>query len=162
MGFSLKGRYAIVTGANRGLGFEIAKAYVMSGAGVLLCARDGEELEAAALRIGDLTESRDLVSWESGDVSDPEDVKRIVDSALKHFPTLDILVNNAGVYGPKGEIERVDWEDWIKAIQINLFGSVMMVRAVLPHFKKLGHGKIVQLSGGGATNHRHRLSSDIA
>jgi 3-oxoacyl-[acyl-carrier protein] reductase len=70
-----------------------------------------------------------------------------------------ILVNNAGVYGPKGEIESIDWVDWIRAIEINIFGSILMSRAVLPHFKTQGYGKIIQLSGGGATSPMPRLSA---
>jgi NAD(P)-dependent dehydrogenase (short-subunit alcohol dehydrogenase family) len=70
-----------------------------------------------------------------------------------------ILVNNAGVYGPKGEIEFIEWVDWIRAIEINIFGSILMSRAVLPHFKMQHYGKIIQLSGGGATSPMPRLSA---
>jgi 3-oxoacyl-[acyl-carrier protein] reductase len=68
-------------------------------------------------------------------------------------------VNNAGVYGPKGEIESVDWSEWVAAMQINVFGSVLMSRAVLPHFKRQRYGKVIQLSGGGATSPMPRISA---
>ena len=55
---------------------------------------------------------------------------------LKFLGGCHILINNAGIYGPKGEIESVNWKDWMKAIEINLFGSVLMCRSLLPHFKK--------------------------
>ncbi len=61
-----------------------------------------------------------------------------------------------------GPIEDVDWDDWVRAIEINLFGSVLMCRAVLPHFKAQRYGKIMQLSGGGATNPLPRISAYAA
>ena len=73
-----------------------------------------------------------------------------------------MLVNNAGVYGPKGTIDEVEWEAWAEAIRVNLLGSVLMARAVLPHFKARRYGKIVQLSGGGATAPLPRISAYAA
>jgi 3-oxoacyl-[acyl-carrier protein] reductase len=75
---------------------------------------------------------------------------------------LQILVNNAGVYGPLGLIEDVDWDAWVHAIEVNLFGSILMCRALLPHFRAARYGKIVQLSGGGATNPLPRISAYAA
>ncbi len=75
---------------------------------------------------------------------------------------MHVLVNNAGVYGPLGSIEEIDWQAWVQAIEINLFGSILMCRALLPHFKSSRYGKIVQLSGGGATNPLPRISAYAA
>jgi NAD(P)-dependent dehydrogenase (short-subunit alcohol dehydrogenase family) len=58
--------------------------------------------------------------------------------------------STTGVAGPIGTLESVDWGEWMRAIEINLFGSVLLSRAVLSHFKQAGYGKIIQLSGGGA------------
>jgi NAD(P)-dependent dehydrogenase (short-subunit alcohol dehydrogenase family) len=80
------------------------------------------------------------------------DVDQLLAVAGKLFPSLHILVNNAGVYGPKGAIEEVAWEEWVRAIEINLFGSILMCRAVLPCFKAQRYGKIIQLSGGGSAS----------
>jgi NAD(P)-dependent dehydrogenase (short-subunit alcohol dehydrogenase family) len=99
---------------------------------------------------------------EAGDVSKADDAGRLVDRALGAFPRLDILVNNAGVYGPKGRIEEVDWQEWVRAMEINLLGSILMCRAVLPPFKAQRYGKIIQLSGGGATNPLPRISAYAA
>ena len=71
-------------------------------------------------------------------------------------------MNNAGVYGPKGPIEEIDWSEWVQAIQINLFGTVLMCRTIIPHFRSRGYGKIINLSGGGATNALPRLSAYAA
>jgi NAD(P)-dependent dehydrogenase (short-subunit alcohol dehydrogenase family) len=86
-------------------------------------------------------------------------VTDLVGVTLEEFPELSILVNNAGIYGPKGRLEETDWTEWVDAININLLGSVFMCRELLPHFRRRGYGKIIQLSGGGATNPLPRLSS---
>jgi NAD(P)-dependent dehydrogenase (short-subunit alcohol dehydrogenase family) len=158
----LDNRTAIITGANQGLGLAIASAYVKAGASVLLCARDEAKLEEAQKFLSALRSPNRSVIIQAADVSKPEDVKRIVAAALKHFPQLHILVNNAGVYGPLGKIEDVDWENWRHAVDINLFGSILMCREVLPHFKSHHYGKIIQLSGGGATNPLPRISAYAA
>jgi NAD(P)-dependent dehydrogenase (short-subunit alcohol dehydrogenase family) len=159
---ALQGRTAIITGANQGLGLAIARAYVDAGASVLLCARDQDLLEQARAEVAAFATSDQIVLAQTADVSKPSDVKRVVDMAVRRFPPVQILVNNAGVYGPKGLIEDVDWDEWVKAIEINLFGSILMCRALLPHFKAQRYGKIVQLSGGGATNPLPRISAYAA
>src|SRR5262249_33663435 len=78
------------------------------------------------------------------------------------FPQVHVLVNNAGIYGPMGPFETCDWFEWTRAIEINLFGSVLPCRALLPHFKAHGYGKIIQLSRGGATNPLPRLRAYAA
>jgi len=162
MFYSLEGRAAIITGASQGLGFAIAEAYVKAGASVLLCARNPELLEKAREELSAVSGPNQKVVAHSADVSKTAEVEQVVESALQAFSRLHILVNNAGVYGPIGPIEQVDWQAWVKAIEINLFGSVLMCRAVLPHFKSHRYGKIVQLSGGGATSPLPRISAYAA
>jgi NAD(P)-dependent dehydrogenase (short-subunit alcohol dehydrogenase family) len=154
----LRGRAAIITGANQGLGLAIARAYVEAGASVLLCARDAAKLDEAAASLG----SPERVIAEAADVSSERDVERIVRRAVDAFGRVHVLVNNAGIYGPLGPIDDVDWREWVRAIEINLLGSVLMCRAVVPHMREHGYGKIVQLSGGGATNPLPRISAYAA
>jgi NAD(P)-dependent dehydrogenase (short-subunit alcohol dehydrogenase family) len=158
----LDGRSAIITGASQGLGKAIAAAYLREGANVVICARDKEMLEATAKELAPLAAPGRQVIAQACDVSKPADVQDLVGSAILAFPELDIVVNSAGIYGPKGTIEDVDWADWVKAIEINLYGTVLLARAIVPHLKKLGRGKFVQLSGGGATNPLPRLSAYAA
>jgi NAD(P)-dependent dehydrogenase (short-subunit alcohol dehydrogenase family) len=158
----LEGRAAIITGASQGLGSAIARAYVKAGASVLLCARDVKMLEQAREEVMALATSGQKVAAQAADVSQCAEVESLIGMALRLFPQLHILVNNAGVYGPMGPIEEVNWDAWIKAVEINLLGSVLMCRAVLPHFKRHHHGKIVQISGGGATNPLPRISAYAA
>jgi NAD(P)-dependent dehydrogenase (short-subunit alcohol dehydrogenase family) len=158
----LQGKVAIVTGANQGMGLEIAKRYASAGANLMLCARNKNLLEGATHEVAKLAKIGQKIFCQEADVSKELDVNRLVTNTISRLGGCHILVNNAGVYGPKGEIENVDWTDWIRAIEINLFGSILMSRAVLPHFKIQRYGKIIQLSGGGAANPMPRLSAYAA
>jgi 3-oxoacyl-[acyl-carrier protein] reductase len=82
-----------------------------------------------------------------------------VNLAIKKFKKVDILINNAAIHGPTGPIENISWRDWSKTIKINLYGSVLMCKALIPHFKKKNKGKIIQLSGGGAASPLPFISS---
>src|SRR5450759_1284684 len=162
MPYDLTGRAAIVTGASQGLGLAIARAYVAAGARVAICGRDELVLSAARRELEGLAGDPKRVVSEIADVAEEADVQRLVARALAEFGRVDILVNNAGVYGPLGAIEEIDWAAWVRAIEINLLGSVLLCRALLPHFKKNRYGKIIQLSGGGATNPLPRISAYAA
>lgn len=151
MNWSLEYRAAVITGANQGLGETIARAYVEAGASLFICARDEEKLFKVQDQLRGLCSPGQKVEAMRADVAKREDVERVASRALDVFPDVQILVNNAGVYGPKGRIEDVDWDTWVDAIEINLFGSILLTRAFLPHFRKNKYGKIIQLSGGGAT-----------
>jgi NAD(P)-dependent dehydrogenase (short-subunit alcohol dehydrogenase family) len=147
----LEGRAALITGGSQGLGLAIADAYVAAGAKVVLSGRSPDALGAAEQRLARSAGAGQRVLTYCGDVSRADEVEALVGFAIDAFPELDILVNNAGIYGPKGLSEEVDWHEWVRAIEINLFGSVLVARAVLPHLKRRGYGKVIQLSGGGAT-----------
>jgi len=156
---NLAGRQAIITGANQGFGLEIARKFVFAGADLMLCARNASMLEEACGELVGMASSGQKIVTQVADVSVESDVRSVVAQTLKLLGGCQILVNNAGVYGPKGEIESVEWADWMKAIEINVYGSVLMTRAVLPHFKAQGYGKLIQVSGGGATNPLPRISA---
>ena len=158
----LSGRSAIITGASQGLGKAIAQAYIKAGANVYLCARNESVLAEAKKELLESASARQLVFALTADVAKFEDCNRLVEAAISAFNRIDILVNNAGIYGPKGLLEDVDWAAWTKAIEINLYGPLLMYRAILPHFKANSYGKIVNLSGGGATNPLPRLSAYAA
>ena len=151
MSNSLSGRTAIITGANQGLGRVIAGAYVQAGANLMLCARDEGKLAEVTAELRGQCNPGQRVEAIRVDVSNKNQVDQLVSTALSAFPQIHILVNNAGVYGPKGPIEDVDWDEWVQAIEINLLGSILTARALLPHFRSNRYGKIIQLSGGGAT-----------
>jgi NAD(P)-dependent dehydrogenase (short-subunit alcohol dehydrogenase family) len=163
MSGALDGRTALITGASQGLGLEIARAYLAAGvAGLCICGRDADTLKRAADELEQVAGPAQQVLAEVADVSNAADVERLVEDATGALGEITILVSNAGVYGPKGTIEQADWSEWTRAIEINLFGSVLPARALVPHFRRRGYGKIVQLSGGGATAPLPGLSSYAA
>jgi len=158
----LSGRSALVTGASHGLGLEIARRFVAAGASVCICARSAADLESAAEQLREFASGGARILARTADVSDAGDVAALTGAALERFGQLEILVNNAGVYGPMGPIEDVDWEAWVAAIKINLLGSVLVARALVPHFKARRYGKIIQLAGGGATAPMPQISAYAA
>ena len=162
MPFSLAGRSALITGANQGLGLAIARAYVQAGASVMMCARDEALLARARDEVAALARPDQRVLALRADVSSPADVEALVAATVAQLDAFQVLVNNAGVYGPMGSIDEVDWSEWTRAMDININGSVLPLRAVLPHFRQQRYGKVVQLSGGGATNPLPRITAYAA
>jgi NAD(P)-dependent dehydrogenase (short-subunit alcohol dehydrogenase family) len=162
-GKPLAGRSAVITGANQGLGRAIAEHFVRAGASVLLTARGADLLERTAAEIAPLaTLPGQQVRARVADVSREADCNATAVQALAELGNPCVLVNNAGVYGPFGLIEENDWSEWVKAIEINLFGTILMCRALLPHMRAAKYGKIINLSGGGATAPLPRISSYAA
>lgn len=163
MSSPLAGRTALITGGTQGLGLEIARAYLEAGiGGICICGRDPATLKRATAELGRVSGPGQRVLGEVADVSAPADVERLVANTLGELGGLTILVSNAGIYGPMGAVVDTDWSAWVQTVEINLFGPVLLARAVAPHFARRGYGKIVQLSGGGATGPLPRLSAYAA
>ena len=157
----LKNLNALITGGSQGLGRAIAESYLREGANVVLCARSAKDLIATgddlATQFPDQT-----VSIKTCDVSDETQVNELIEFALDELGSVDALVLNAGVYGPMGPTESVSLDEWRRAMDINLYGVLLPCRAMIPHFKKAGRGKIIVLSGGGATNPLPNISAYAA
>jgi 3-oxoacyl-[acyl-carrier protein] reductase len=147
----LAGRNAIVTGASLGLGAEIAEQFAAAGASLMLCARNAAELEAQRKRLAAAYPKSRILAHRA-DISDRSDVDALFAAVASELGKLDIVVNNAGVYGPMGSIDAIDWDEWVQAIAINLTGVVYCSRKAVEAFKPNRYGKIINLSGGGATN----------
>jgi NAD(P)-dependent dehydrogenase (short-subunit alcohol dehydrogenase family) len=145
----LAGKAAIITGAGRGIGRAIALAFAHEGADVLVASRTLSEIAETAE--GARALGRHALAL-SVDVSSRDEVERMVAHALEEFGKVDILVNNAGIYGPIGPLVDNNPERWLETIGINLSGSFFCTRAVLPFMIRQQCGKIINLSGGGATS----------
>jgi NAD(P)-dependent dehydrogenase (short-subunit alcohol dehydrogenase family) len=146
----MSARRVLVTGASQGIGLTIAHAFAALGDDVAICARSEAALAAAASELrARHPEAR--IHARAADVGSEGSVDALVDDVVATFGGLDVLIANAGVYGPKGAIEDVDWEAWVDAIRINLLGVVYCARRALPALRRSERGKIVILSGGGAT-----------
>ena len=151
-GINFRNKVTIITGASQGLGFEIAKSFAKLGSNLVICARNQCLLKKSLKKLKTYIGNKQKIIAFKADISNQRDTFRLVKKTLKEFKKIDVLINNAGVLGPKGKVEEISWKKWIRATEINLFGSVLMCRAVLPYFKKVKRGKIIQLSGAGALN----------
>jgi NAD(P)-dependent dehydrogenase (short-subunit alcohol dehydrogenase family) len=157
----LKERNSLITGASQGLGKVIARHFLREGARVVLCARNADDLAATKAELArEFPDSKILAR--PCDVSNETQVNELVAFSLQQLGFLHVLVLNAGIYGPMGPTESVDLAEWRRALDINLFGILLPCRALIPHFKKAGQGKIVVLSGGGATNPLPNISAYAA
>jgi 3-oxoacyl-[acyl-carrier protein] reductase len=143
MDLQLKGKTALVMAASKGLGKACATALAMEGADVVIGARDRDTLEKTADEIRSLGRGRVLAV--STDVNKREEAERIVAAAISEFGRIDILVNNAG--GPPfGKFESFDEAAWQSAFELTLLSTVRSCRLVIPHLKKTGSGRIINIT----------------
>jgi len=157
----LKNANALITGGSQGLGRVIAEHFLREGANIVLCARGEKELLAARNELAKKFPAQKVVA-KTCDVSNEAQVNGLVAFTMEKLGALNALVLNAGIYGPMGPTESVNLEEWRRAMDINLYGVLLPCRAIIPHFKKSGRGKIIILSGGGATNPLPNISAYAA
>jgi 3-oxoacyl-[acyl-carrier protein] reductase len=178
----LKNLNALITGGSQGLGKVIAGHFLREGANVVLCARSEKDLTATRDELAGQFPAQKVLA-KPCDVADESQVNELISFTLRELGSLQALVLNAGIYGPMGPTESVPLAEWRRAIDINLFGVLLPCRAVIPHFKSefcrsrgdeaqtqtksetphvVSYGKIIVLSGGGATNPLPNISSYAA
>lgn len=155
----LKNKVAMITGAGRGIGKAIAEGFAKEGADVALIARTEAELNRTAETIRAIGRRVFLIQ---ADISNPVSVENFVKAILNEFGQIDILVNNAGIQGPIGILTENNSKEWTHTISVNLFGTFFCMKAVLPHMIERRQGKIINLSGGGATAPRPNFSAYAA
>ncbi len=143
----LKDKVAIVTGAGRGLGKEIACALAEAGADAVLVARTHDEIKAVGTEVTNLGRKALVVP---ADVSAEKQVNQMVQKAIAQFGRVDILVNNAG--GPlksyRTRVLDLTLSDWQAVFDVNVFGTFLCCQAVLPHMMKQKGGVIINISSG--------------
>jgi 3-oxoacyl-[acyl-carrier protein] reductase len=138
--FGLKGRTAIVAASSKGLGKASALALAREGANVTICARGEGQLEASAQEIHEQTGAEVLAV--QADLTDAAAIERVVASTVERFGGVDVLVNNSG--GPAvGQFGELTDEDWRTGFEIVTLGFVRFTRAVIPHMREQGWGRIV-------------------
>ena len=152
----LDGQTAVITGAGRGIGRAIALAYAGEGANLALAARSESELGEVAAAVSDLGAEAIAVPT---DVTSQEDTERLAQKVVERFGRIDVLVNNAGISGPVGPLQGNDIADWVNTITVNLTGTFLVCRAVIPVMLEQRGGKIINLSGAGATNAWSNMSA---
>jgi 3-hydroxybutyrate dehydrogenase len=140
----LKGKWALVTGSTSGIGLGIARALAAQGANITLNGF-GAAAEIAQLRSALAEEFGVQVGFNGADMSVPTQIREMVDAAARAHGTVDILVNNAGIQHTAPVDDFAD-ERWDAVIAINLSSSFHAVKAVLPHMKRRGWGRIVNIA----------------
>ena len=146
MDLGLQDKVAIITGGSYGIGKAAALSMAKEGARVVLVARRPDVLEEAVLDIKTATEGVALPV--QGDVSDKETAERVVKTALDAFGRVDILVNNAGASMAKS-FEEVSDDDWEFDFDLKVWGAVRFIRAVVPEMRKVGGGRIINVTNLG-------------
>ena len=152
----LDGQIAVITGAGRGIGRAIALAYAREGAKLALAARNETELQETVSAASDLGAESIAVPT---DVTSQDATERLARRVVEQFGRIDVLVNNAGSSGPIGPLEGNDVADWINTITVNLTGTFLVCRAVIPVMLEQSAGRIINLSGAGATNAWSNMSA---
>jgi len=136
---SLEGRSAIVTGGSKGIGRGIAATFAASGVNVLVIARNQTELDAT---VADLGDQPGRVSGLAADVTDPEDCRRAVETAVERNGGVDIVCANAGIF-PSGRLEDLTPDDIEQVLSVNFKGTVFIIQAALSALTASGHGRVV-------------------
>jgi NAD(P)-dependent dehydrogenase (short-subunit alcohol dehydrogenase family) len=138
--FDLDGQFAVVTGAATGIGEAIAARLANAGAMVCIADLDGAAASAAAERIGRGAQSLAL------DVTDIAAVNKAIAGLIEHNKAIDILVNNAGLAGKAAPVWEQSDDDWSKVMAVNLHGPFYLCRAIIPHMRARGYGRIVNIA----------------
>ena len=152
MDLELKDKVAIVTGGTQGIGRATALRLAAEGARVVIAARGRERLDAVAAEI---RAAGGTVAAVQADVGKVEDCRRVMAEALRAFGRIDILVNNAGT-SSTGEFESLSDDLWQADMDLKLFAAIRLSRLAIPHMKKQGGGRIVNITTIGAKQPRAR------
>ena len=151
---NIQGKVIVITGASSGNGEAAARYLAERGAAVVLGARRTERIEALAQ---ELTAAGHKAKAVSTDVTDRNQVKRLVDAAVEAFRRVDVLLNNAGLM-PLAPLERLKVDEWDQMIDVNLKGTLYGIAAALPHMKEQKSGHIINVS----SVYGHKLGPDAA
>jgi len=138
----LKGKVAVVTGGTDGIGRATALRLAQEGASVAICARRQGPLDETAAQIG---KTGAQVLAIAADMGKRADIERFMKSVVDRFGRIDILVNNAGT-SARGKFLEVDDDTWSADLELKVFGAIRCTRLAVPHMKKLGGGRIVNIT----------------
>jgi len=152
----LKDKNIILTGAGRGIGRAIAEKLAVEGATIALLARSANELSETLALISPVSPSSFFLPVDLTSKSEFFSVFRKISS---RFSWINVLINNAGIQSPIGLFHQNDFNLWRKNIEVNLFGTANLCHLVLPQMVSQQKGKIINMSGGGATGTRPNFSA---
>ena len=143
MDLGLKDKVALVAASSQGLGRAVAEELAAEGASLVLCGRNAQTLDEAAAAIAERSNTRVLAV--PADVTNTDDIKRLVDAGIERFGRIDILVTNAGG-PPAGRFDQLTREQWEQGIRLTLLSAVELTRLVLPGMKERRWGRILNIT----------------
>lgn len=141
--FDLTGRNAIITGGSKGLGEAMAEGLASAGANVMLVSRTESEANATAGRIAEEYGTKAI--GHQADITEEAEAEAMARRAIEELGGIDILINSAGI-NIRGPIDEISYEDFQKVQQINVNGTWLASKVVLPHMKEKKHGRIINMS----------------
>jgi short-subunit dehydrogenase len=147
----IKNKVIVITGASQGIGEAAAKYLSGQGAKVVLAARSADSIKKLALQLPDSLAV-------PTDMRKPEDIQNLVNAAVKKYGRIDILINNAGqgMYGP---LENIDIEKYKQIMELNVYGVLRAMQAVIPQMRLQGRGQIINISSRVSKNYFPALSA---
>jgi NADP-dependent 3-hydroxy acid dehydrogenase YdfG len=151
---NIEGKVVVITGASSGLGEATARMLVQQGARVVLGARRVDRLQAI---VDELNGSGGEALALATDVTHPDQVKGLVDTAVQRFGRIDVMINNAGLM-PRAPLERLKIEEWDRTIDVNIKGVLYGIAAALPHMQRQKSGHIINVSSVAG----HKVGPDSA
>jgi 3-oxoacyl-[acyl-carrier protein] reductase len=157
----LSGHNTLITGGSQGLGRVIVEAFLAEGANVVFCARTAADVAQTQSALNSQLKTGQQLVGLTCDIADPTSVAALFARAAQLGP-LHVVVNNAGIYGPIGPTEEVALTDWTQAWQVNVTGTLLVCQQAIRAMKPQGAGKIITISGGGATNPMPRFAAYAA
>ena len=155
MSNNIEGKVVVITGASSGLGEATARLLSAEGASVVLGARRVDRIQSLA---DELTSSGGKALALTTDVTDCDQVKRLVDAAVQTYGRIDVMINNAGLM-PHSPLERLKIDDWNRTIDVNIKGVLYGIAAALPYMKQQQGGQIINVSS--VAGHKVRPTSAV-
>jgi 3-oxoacyl-[acyl-carrier protein] reductase len=153
----MNAKFALITGASKGLGEFLAQRFWDAGFNLCLVARNKVGLERIAHSLAE-RKGQQIIHLVC-DLGDPALIVELAAKVRACLPRLDVLVNNAAIHGPVGPLWENDFSMWQQAIQVDLLAPVALCRAFVPWMGETGGSSIINLSGGGATGPRANFSA---
>lgn len=159
----LKGKKALITGGDRGLGYEIAAEFLRQGADICICSRNADAIKEAAVSLRHERQDKEQrILYKKADVSVTKDLDELYKYIFEEFSgDFDTVVNNAGIQGPIGSFEDNEWQEILNVINVNLLGTMYSMKCAIGMFKSMHADgtpvrdrSIINISGGGATGAR--------
>lgn len=142
MDFGIKGKVALITGGDSGIGRATAKMLAAEGVKIALSDQTTDQLQSTVKEVGKISEAIAV----KADVTNYSEVEAARDAVVDHFGSVDIVVNCAGVTGATGNFLDIDDDAWHKTLEIDLMGAVRVCRAFIPLMQKSGWGRVVLIA----------------